>query len=75
MRKRLQNERRVKFAFEGSRFWDVRRWLIAKTVDDVAVLYKPVVIQTRVFADKHYLMPIPQNEIDKDPNLVQNYGS
>ncbi len=102
MRKRLQNERRVEFAFEGSRFWDVRRWLIAKTVDNtavhvlnarpsvdeltatglnvsseaagVAVLYKPVIIQTRVFSDKHYLMPIPQNEIDKDPNLVQNYG-
>lgn len=102
MRKRIQNERRVELAFEGHRFWDVRRWMIAKTVDNgavnvmnarpsteeltatglnitteaagVAVFYKPVVIQTRVFTDKHYLMPVPQNEIDKDPNLVQNYG-
>lgn len=101
MRKRIQNEMRVELAFEGNRFWDVRRWMIAKTVDNaevhvlnarpseaelnatglnvtseaagVAVLYKPTVIQARVFEDKHYLMPIPQTEIDKDPNLVQNY--
>lgn len=102
MRKRIQNERRVELAFESHRFWDVRRWLIAKTVDNVpalglnarpsaaeltatglnesseaagvAVFYKTVTLQNRIFADKHYLMPIPQTEIDKDPNLVQNYG-
>jgi len=102
MRKRIQNERRVEFAFENHRFWDVRRWLIAKTVDNgpvhglnarptqaeleatglpttseaagVAVFYKVVVLQNRVFKDNHYLMPIPQSEIDRDPNLVQNYG-
>jgi hypothetical protein len=102
MRKRIQNENRVEFAFECHRFWDVRRWMIAKQVDNgevhvlnakpsakelsdtgldpqseaagVAVFYKPVTIQNRVFLDKHYLMPIPQTEIDKDPNLVQNYG-
>ncbi|MFD0794489.1 RagB/SusD family nutrient uptake outer membrane protein [Mucilaginibacter litoreus] len=102
MRKRIQNERRVELAFESHRFWDVRRWLIAKTVDSgpalglnarpsaaelqatglnesseeagVAVFYKTVTLQNRIFTDKHYLMPIPQTEIDKDPNLVQNYG-
>ena len=102
MRKRIQNEYRIEFAFEGHRFWDVRRWLIAKSVDNgavhglnsqpstdelkatgldvdseeagVAVFYKEVVAQTRVFTDKHYLMPLPQSEIDKDPLLKQNYG-
>ncbi|WP_421943316.1 RagB/SusD family nutrient uptake outer membrane protein [Pedobacter sp.] len=102
MRNRIQNERRIELAFEGSRFWDVRRWMIAKRVDNtavnvlnarpsaaeltatglnitteaagLAVFYKPVVIQNRIFTDKHYLMPIPQNEMDKDPNLVQNFG-
>ena len=102
MRRRIQNENRIEFAFECHRFWDVRRWMIAKQVDNgdvhvlnakpganelsgtgldpqseeagVAVFYKPVVIQTRVFLDKHYLMPIPQSEIDKVPSLVQNYG-
>lgn len=102
MRKRIQNERRIEFAFENQRFWDVRRWLIAKSVDNgsmhglnarptpaelnssgfdqnseaagVAVFYKTVVNQTRVFVDRHYLMPIPQTEINIDPALVQNYG-
>lgn len=103
MRKRIQNENRIEFAFEAHRFWDVRRWMIGTTVDNrpahvlnakpsaeelrasgiadinseeagVAVFYKPVVIQERVFQDKHYLMPVPQSEIDKDPGLVQNYG-
>lgn len=102
MRRRIRNERRVELAFEGQRFWDVRRWMIAGQVDNtdvhgmnarpttaelaatgldvnseaagVAVFYKPVVIQSRVFQSKHYLMPIPPTEIDKDRNLVQNFG-
>jgi len=41
----------------------------------VAVFYKEVVVQTRTFTNKHYLFPIPQVEISKNPtNLVQNYG-
>ncbi|SDE58613.1 Starch-binding associating with outer membrane [Mucilaginibacter pineti] len=102
MRKRIQNEKRVEFAFENQRFWDVRRWMIAKTTDNgdmhglnarptpaelsstgldpnseeagVAVFYKVVVDQQRVFLDRHYLMPIPQTEINIDPDLIQNYG-
>jgi hypothetical protein len=103
MRQRIRNERRVEFAFEGQRFWDVRRWLIAKDVDNgpvhglnarpttaelqatgfapgseeagVAIFYKSVTVQTRVFLDRHYLMPIPQIEIDKSlGKLVQNPG-
>lgn len=108
MRERIHNERRVELAFEGHRFWDTRRWLIAAdrngvkgtdnqamyglnnrpTQDElastgldinseaagVAVFYKRTVAQTRVFENKHYLFPIPQTELDKNPNLVQNYG-
>lgn len=40
----------------------------------VAVFYKKVVDQVRSFTDKDYLFPIPQAEIDKNPNLAQNYG-
>lgn len=32
MRDRIRNERRVEFAFEDHRFWDVRRWMIAPEV-------------------------------------------
>ena len=27
-RKLIQNERRIEFAFENQRFWDLRRWLL-----------------------------------------------
>ncbi|RLJ79545.1 RagB/SusD family nutrient uptake outer membrane protein [Pedobacter alluvionis] len=101
-RNRVQNEKRIEFAFEGHRFWDVRRWLIAETVDNgpvhglnarpttaeltatgldpqsqaagLAAFYKETVIQTRVFVKRHYLMPIPQREIDVNKELVQNFG-
>lgn len=102
MRARIRNEWRVEFAFENHRFWDVRRWMIATTVDNgnmyglnarpsqtqlqatglnpnseaagVAVFYQQVVDQTRVFTNKHYLFPIPQIEINKNSNLIQNLG-
>ncbi|MEX6689631.1 RagB/SusD family nutrient uptake outer membrane protein [Danxiaibacter flavus] len=43
LRQRLRNERRVELAYEGHRFFDVRRWLIADqayhTMHGVSVLY------------------------------------
>lgn len=32
MRERIRHERRVELAFEGHRYWDVRRWMIADEV-------------------------------------------
>jgi hypothetical protein len=29
-------------------------------------------VQTRRWEDKLYLMPVPQSEIDKNPNLLPN---
>ncbi|PWG81833.1 RagB/SusD family nutrient uptake outer membrane protein [Pararcticibacter amylolyticus] len=40
----------------------------------LALFYKTVVIQTRVFQPKHYLFPIPQSEMEVNRQLVQNYG-
>ena len=39
---RLKNERRVELAFEGHRFWDVRRW---KDLDKTADIYGVKVIK------------------------------
>lgn len=36
--------------------------------------YNRVPFETRVFDDKMYLFPIPQSEIDRNENLVQNPG-
>jgi len=37
-----------------------------------AAFFKRSVYQRRVFSKKNYWFPIPQGEIDKNPNLVQN---
>lgn len=87
MRRRIQNERRVEFAFEGHRIWDLRRWMLAEeylnkplrgiriTKDaSGAFTYTPMVVEQRIFEQKMYLYPIPQNELTKARSLVQNPG-
>lgn len=84
MRQRIRHERRIELVFENHRFWDVRRWMIAEDVDNKSVHRVVVddngnisypVFQRRIFnPEKHYLFPIPQNEIDKNPMLEQNPG-
>jgi hypothetical protein len=32
------------------------------------------VLETRIFKPKHYLFPMHQSEIDRNPEIVQNYG-
>ena len=86
--KRLQNERRIELAFEGHRWFDVRRWKIAPQVLNVNAKRMSVtknqttgvrtytvsdLLPARAFNEsKHYLLPIPQGEIDRDPVLTQN---
>lgn len=42
--------------------------------NDPAAFFKRTVYQKRVFTKKNYWFPIPQDEMDKNPNLVQNPG-
>lgn len=82
--KKYRRERMVELAFEGHRFWDVRRWKdgesqkniiqmqITKTGDD-EYTYTRVVSQ-RYWDDKMLLYPIPHSEILKNSNLTQNPG-
>ena len=85
MREKIRNERRVELAFEGHRFWDVRRWKIAETSlsyslkgmsihrnQDYSLDYIVQDVEQRSFSPKMYLYPIPQNEININGNLVQN---
>lgn len=82
--KKYQNERMVELAFEGHRFWDVRRWKEAdkffKNIDVMEITnngdsytYNRETV-TRMWDDKMYLFPIPRTEIMKNPNLTQNMG-
>lgn len=84
---KLENERFVELAFEGHRFFDVRRWKEAdkyfKTIYGVEIIKNAdgtftenkKVVQNRQWDDKMYLFPIPQSEILKSGgNLTQNPG-
>jgi hypothetical protein len=79
--KKYTNERFVELAFEGHRFWDVRRWKeapqhftnireskITKN-DDGTFTYKVETV-TRQWDDKYYLFPIPVSVMLKH----QQYG-
>lgn len=83
--KRLKNERRVEFAFEGQRFWDLRRW---KMLDEMKNIYKVRVVKEEdgtvrytkelhsiyQIMDKMYFYPISNAELFKNHNLTQNSG-
>lgn len=80
----LRKERMVELAFEDHRFWDIRRWKIGAetaTIKRVTVKrdgdgYSYVYSATtnRIWEEKMNFYPIPQAELDKNPNLVQNEG-
>jgi hypothetical protein len=83
MRAVIQKERRLELAFEGFRFWDVRRWMIAEQTDNQTmhgmevdrgsgVVYKPFPVRKHNFTKAMYLWPIPLSEIAKSPDLLQN---
>ena len=60
-------ERRLEFVAEGQRWFDLVR---TKTLETLVPIAKPGIIP----GQKNYLYPIPQREIDLNPNLVQNPG-
>lgn len=86
LREKLRHEKRIEMVFEEQRFWDIRRWKIAGN-QDVLTIYKMSmdengnligdgreIWETRVWNERDYLFPIPQSEMDKNSNLVQNPG-
>lgn len=75
--KRYRNERCVELAYEGHRYFDVRRWKImeqseryvtgmriTKEADD-SFTYERISFERDSYKEKLYLYPIPQTEIDK----------
>lgn len=89
-KKRLRNERRVELAFEGHRFWDIRRWKIGASTTKIEGLtitatkeedaeeyiysYEKKVVQERVWEERMNYYPIQDVELFKNHNLVQNEG-
>jgi len=89
MRTFIRNERRVELCFEEHRFFDVRRWKLYGNkettipVTGISVVideyYNPsfvnFAVENRTFTPNMYLMPIPQIEIAKSKQIIeQNPG-
>jgi len=78
-RKALQWERRLEFATEGARFFDLVRWGIAeKTLNDYINIEKgrrPFLATAKFTAGRDEYLPIPQSEITFTNGLYkQNPG-
>jgi len=87
MREVVRNERRIELAFEEQRFWDIRRWKIAKTVYGTTLhgvtitknangtfSYAGKDVTTPYFTDAMYLLPIAIKETQVNPGIEQNPG-
>lgn len=72
----ILHERRLELAFEGFRFFDVARygWEKVKAIHDVMPIEDTYWQPRKPFTENDLLLPIPQNELDKNPNLKQNPG-
>ncbi len=78
----LENERMLELAFEGHRYWDLRRWRRAEDLINgqrvrgvkatklfaTYYTYQVVVIEKsdRYFPEKYYKIPVPQSEISNN---------
>lgn len=88
----VKYERRMELAFEGLRYFDLKRWNLgpsvlngpAKGCRDGSVDSKTgqvtwngsyIILEERTFLpERNYLLPIPQNELDRNENMTQNNG-
>jgi hypothetical protein len=86
MREIIRRERMNELAFEGIRFWDLKRWKLSenymnqtirgfdifqKTAED---FYRVKNVYSLKFELKDYFWPIRTNVLVKNKNLVQNPG-
>lgn len=82
LRELVRRERQAELAFEGHRFFDIRRWGIANEVmngpaygatnPQTGVTYQIEIRKYNPNKDLRY--PIPQNEMVTNPNMIQNPG-
>ncbi len=85
----IEHERTVELAFEGHRFWDLRRWRKAHiqlngkkmtghkpTPNGTSFTYEvvPADASDRSFTGKLYYLPIPEGEVQVNLGLTQIQG-
>ena len=87
MREIIQRERCIELAFEGHRFWDLRRWKTANSElnqpiegwdisqkEPRAYYQKRTLYMQEFIAPRDYLWPIPEKDLRVNTDLVQNPG-
>lgn len=87
LREIIQQERLIELAFEGHRFWDLRRWKRSASMLNGAITgwnvsgettnsYYQVrtVYQQQFVSPRDYFWPLNENDLIRNPNLVQNPG-
>lgn len=86
LREIIHQERLIELAFEGKRFWDLRRWKLAarelsKPVSgwdidqsDADAYYRERVIYNQQFNTRDYLWPINENVLLTNRKIGQNPG-
>ena len=86
LRNIIRQETLIEFAFEGHRFWDLRRWKTAlaeynKPITGWNLLYNSpgeyyteTYLYTTKFSPRDYFWPIYNGEILRNSNTLQNFG-
>jgi hypothetical protein len=87
MREIIHQERLIEMAFEGSRYWDIKRWKKAAEIFNQSITgwsvnqpsnaeyYRVRTIFAQNFvAPRDYLWPLRTYDLTVNPNLVQNPG-
>lgn len=86
LREIIHQERMIELAFEGHRFWDLRRWKKAEqvlnspikgwTTEEAAAsdYYQVQTLFNQTFQKKDYLWPIREQSLIENEKLIQNPG-
>lgn len=86
MREIIQRERKIELACEGAYFWDSHRWKTAIKEQNRFIqgwniqgaeaqdYYTVTTVYSQSFTYRDYFAPIPESELIKNPQLVQNPG-
>jgi hypothetical protein len=79
MRELIYNERRIELSFEGFRFLDLRRWNLNLNESAKGMLisnggFTLIDVEDRVYQPYMIYGPVPQSELLKDKQILQNQG-
>ncbi|HYH55501.1 MAG TPA: RagB/SusD family nutrient uptake outer membrane protein, partial [Anseongella sp.] len=86
LREIIHQERMIELAFEGQRFWDLRRWKKAEQVmnapiqgwdieeEETNAYYEVKTLFNQTFQKRDYFWPIREESLIENERLVQNPG-